>query len=343
MIIDAMGERQNKVRVPIWLIYAGCVLFIVGSIMIVGPFFGWFSNISILDGSLEDIFHIANSLITLAAVLIGAGLVGWAYNIFKKGNITIPHYLAIAVLLFFAAKLLYTSFKTVSPHPIGSKKVSYRVMFKYTSDTELPIDYPTDGAIYFAGETGFPSKRDVNRRNNGASGWSTTAWLSSKTQRAYACVAPNLVGYKDIEIEDGADINETIILSSAKAAELTFESPDDGVYDYNLEWDYDELELGVQIEGKPYPIESLCIIHMRVINGKNVGKILQEYEYNFQVKDGKIFVEDDKKMVFETSFDINELKKAELLVMGFTTKESGYIGFAAKGELVFRDNDNESK
>jgi len=27
--------------------------------------------------------------------------------------------------------------------------------------------------------------------------------------------------------------------------------------------------------------------------------------------------------------------------MGFTSKESGYIGFAAKGELAFRDNDRK--
>lgn len=333
-----MEEQPKTTKLPIRLLYAGLALTGVSGIMVLGPLFGWFGDISIFDESSQGIFSIATVFMTLGPLLMGVGLLGWSYNIFKGGNLTIRHYFVAAVLLFFGGKALSTSFKSAFTHPIGSKKISYSAMFKYTSDTEVPADYPSDGALHFAGGKGYPSARDVNRQN-GASGWSTTTWLTSSTQRAFACIAPNLVGYKDIKVVDGTEINETISLTPAKSAELIFESPDDGVYDYNLEWNYDDLKMSVKIDGKTYPVESLCIMHLRVISGKEIGKILQEYEYSFQVSKGKIFIEDDDKMVFETRFDINELSRAELLVMGFTSKESGYIGFAAKGELSFRDND----
>ena len=336
-----MEKRPKTIKLPIRLFYAGLALTFVSGIMVIGPFFGWFGDISIFDKSSQGIFSIATVLMTLGTLLVGVGLIGWSYNILKGGNMIIRHYFVAAVLLFFGGKALSSSFKSVFPHPIGSKKISYSAMFKYSSDTEPLTDYPSDGALHFAGEQGFPSARDVNRQN-GASGWSTTAWLTSTTQRASACIAPNLVGYMDIEVEDGTEINETISLTPAKSAKLILESPDDGVYDYNLEWNYDDLKMSVKIDNKTYPVESLCIMHLRVIGGKDIGKILQEYEYHFQVSKGKIFIEDDDKMVFETRFEINELSRAELLVMGFTSKESGYIGFAAKGELAFRDNDNKA-
>lgn len=288
--------------------------------------------------SSETILFMATAFGALGLVLMGVGLVSWAYEVVTGKNATLRHYIAAAILLIFGLKTLANGLKVAFPHLFGSKKISYSVMFKYTSEAPIP-DYPFGGRLYFANSQGYPDKKDVN--NTGASGWSTTTRLRSTTQRAYVCLPPTLVGYKDIQLEDDAEINETISLEPAREAKLIFDHPDDGVYDFNLPWDYDSLEMSVSIDGRQNPVESLCIIHLRVIEGKNVDNIQREEELHFHVSKGKIKLLEDQAWLFESSLDRDEVKRAELLVMGYTTRESGYIGFTAKGELAVRDNHSE--
>ena len=332
-----MAKTRKMTVLTKRLILIGLIFIIISLVILFKDLTEIFNGVALSEPApSETVLLMATTFGALGLVLMSLGLISWAYEVFTGKNTTLRHHIVAAILLIFGLKTLANGLKIAFPHAIGSKKISYSAMFKYTSEAPIP-EYPFGGRLYFANSRGYPEKNDVNDLGR-ASGWSTTTRLHSTMQRAYACLPPTLIGYKDIQLEDGAEINETISLEPTREAKLIFDHPDDDVYDYNLPWDYDSLEVAVSIDGKQYPIESLCIIHLRVIEGKNAGGIQKEKELHFHASEGKIKLLEDKAWLFEVGLDKDEVKRAELLVMGYTTRESGYIGFTAKGELAFRKN-----
>ena len=223
-------------------------------------------------------------------------------------------FLLVLILVFFGLKSLLTGTSVKS-------NVQFGVKTKHAF-----LDNPNRLNVRFDDEsTGH--KNYINKEQT--SGWGGKwNFPRSGILMARACLAPNLIGFVDIDKSEAPEIKRYIELVEAVPLELNILSPKSGIYSFEkYKPSSEKLKIGIENSGESLPILSICNVKFSYLPKA-------DFSDYFKLKNGILVIESQKRVDFwEFYLAEKNVDHINITVLGLTEENGKRFGFTATGVL----------
>ena len=223
-------------------------------------------------------------------------------------------FLLVLILVFFGLKSLLTGTSVKS-------NVQFGVKTKHAF-----LDNPNRLNVRFDDEsTGH--KNYINKEQT--SGWGGKwNFPRSGILTARACLAPNLIGFVDIDKSEAPEIKRYIELVEAVPLELNILSPKSGIYSFEkYKPSSEKLKIGIENSGESLPILSICNVKFSYLPKA-------DFSDYFKLKNGILVIESQKRVDFwEFYLAEKNVDHINITVLGLTEENGKRFGFTATGVL----------
>ena len=223
-------------------------------------------------------------------------------------------FLLVLILVFFGLKSLLTGTSVKS-------SVQFGVKTEYAF-----VDNPNRLRVRFDDEsTGH--KNYINKEQT--SGWrGKWNFPRSGILTARACLAPNLIGFVDVDKSEAPEIEKYIELVEAVPLKLNIRSPKSGIYSFEqYKASQEKLKIGIENSGESLPILSICNVKFSYLPKA-------DFSHYFKLKNGILEIESQKRVDFwEFYLAEKNVDHINITVLGLTEENGKRFGFTATGTL----------
>ena len=222
-------------------------------------------------------------------------------------------FLLILILAISGMKVLLTG------TPVKSS-VQFGVKTEYAF-----VDNPNRLRVRFDDEsTGH--KNYINKEQT--SGWrGKWNFPRSGILTARACLAPNLIGFVDVDKSEAPEIEKYIELVEAVPLKLNIRSPKSGIYSFEqYKASQEKLKIGIENSAGSLPILSVCDVKFSYLPKADFSK-------HFKLKNGILDMHSNRVDYWEFDLADENLDQISITVLGLTEENGKRFGFTATGTL----------
>lgn len=189
-------------------------------------------------------------------------------------------------------------------------------------------DNPNRLRIRFDDESKGKSKHENYINKEQTSGWGGKwNFPRSGILTARACLAPNLIGFVDIDKSEAPEIERYIELVEAVPLTLNIVSPKSEVYSFEqYKVSPERLKIGIENSAGSLPILSVCDVKFSYLPKADFSK-------HFKLKNGILDMHSNRVDYWEFDLADENLDQISITVLGLTEENGKRFGFTATGTL----------